>query len=73
MGDLVTTALQGISFTFEELSKWYNGYNSGDGESLYNPWSIARALKGNKLRSYWVKSGKTSLSAALHSRFLNTF
>ena len=60
---MLTTALLGISFTFEELSKWYNGYNSGDGESLYNPWSIARALQGNKLRSYWVKSGKTSLLA----------
>ena len=68
MRDLLMTVLQGISFTFEDLSKWYNGYHSGNGDRLYNPWSIARALQGNKLRSYWIKSGKNCFG-----RFAFTF
>lgn len=46
-----------ISFTFSDLRKWFNGYNSGDGQRLYNPWSIARAFGANKLGSYWTESG----------------
>src|SRR5262245_3080387 len=47
-------SLQAFSFTLEDLRKWYNGYNSGDGERLYNPWSIAQAFKTNRLDCYWT-------------------
>lgn len=50
--------LQKITFPFQDLTQWYNGYSSGDGHMLYNPWSIARALGGNKIDSYWADSGK---------------
>ncbi|KAI9509991.1 hypothetical protein F5148DRAFT_1374784 [Russula earlei] len=46
-----------ISFTFADLRKWYNGYNSGDGVRLYNPWSIAQAFEENELGCYWNESG----------------
>ncbi|KAI9509989.1 hypothetical protein F5148DRAFT_1374783 [Russula earlei] len=46
-----------ISFTFADLRKWYNGYNSGDGVRLYNPWSIARAFEANELGCYRNESG----------------
>lgn len=52
--------LQDISFAFEDLRKWFNGYNSGDGKRLYNPWSIAQALGANKLGCYWTESGRIS-------------
>ena len=55
------TNLQDISFTFKELRQWYNGYNSGDGGRLYNPWSMAVAFEANALGCYWTQSGKLGL------------
>jgi hypothetical protein len=55
-------ALQTIPFTFADLSAWYNGYNSGAGERLYIPWSIAMALQRKRLDRYWAESGKYFLS-----------
>ncbi|KIM76795.1 hypothetical protein PILCRDRAFT_12500 [Piloderma croceum F 1598] len=46
-----------LSFSFEELKGWYNGYYTFDGIRLYNPWSIASAFSKGKLGPYWVKSG----------------
>ena len=62
-------AIQDLSFTFESLSKWFNGYSTDDGQQLYNPWSVANALERNKLRPYWVQSGKANVFV----HFLNAF
>ena len=49
--------IQALSFSFEDLKGWYNGYYTSDGASLYNPWSVGNALLSGNLGSYWVESG----------------
>ena len=43
--------------TLEGMSKWYNGYTSEHGESIYNPRSIVGAFSSNELASYWTRTG----------------
>jgi hypothetical protein len=50
---------QALSFSFEDLGGWCNGYYTSDGARLYNPWSVGNALKEGILGSYWVESGNT--------------
>lgn len=44
--------------SFEEISKWYNGYFSEDGDKIYNPRSVVKALQNGKCRSYWTNTGR---------------
>lgn len=44
--------------TFEEISDWYNGYLNENGEKIYNPRSVVKALQNGKCRSYWTRTGK---------------
>lgn len=49
----------GLSDKFEEVKKWYNGYNFS-GEVKYNPWSVMRFVSsGGVIDKYWVDSGDT--------------
>ncbi len=41
----------------EELSSWYNGYITSEGNRIYNPRSVISALKRGKCQSYWTKTG----------------
>lgn len=41
---------------FEETKKWYDGYSFDRVRSIYNHYSIMRALKMKKLKSYWRMS-----------------
>lgn len=43
--------------SFEEISDWYNGYINEDGERIYNPRSVVKALANKKCRSYWTNTG----------------
>ena len=49
---------QKLSFGFDDLNKWYNGYSTGNGTKLFSPWSISNALTMGKLTTWWNKSGK---------------
>ena len=44
--------------TYKDLEKWYNGYFTEDGNRIYNPRSVVKALETGKLRSYWTNTGK---------------
>ena len=44
-------------FSFQELKIWYDGYQTADGESVYNPRSVIRALSENHLGTYWSSTG----------------
>jgi len=52
----------GLDINMKEVQRWYNGYNSGNLESVYNPWSILNCIddKG-KLKPYWIKTGDETL------------
>lgn len=39
------------------LKKWYDGYQIGSEHSIYNPYSIIKAVQRGKYTSYWQKTG----------------
>ena len=42
---------------FDELEKWYDGYQIGDQLSMFNPNSVIQAIDSNWCESYWGKTG----------------
>ncbi len=46
------------TFSREELTNWYDGYQREDGDSIYNPNSVVLALTRNRITNYWAKAGE---------------
>ena len=42
---------------FDELEKWYDGYQIGDEHSIFNPNSVMQALRSRRCRSFWASTG----------------
>ena len=42
---------------FDDLTKWYDGYQIGDQESMFNPNSVMQAVDTGRCRSYWASTG----------------
>ena len=42
---------------FDELAKWYDGYQIGDEPSMFNPNSVMQALSAGRCRSFWASTG----------------
>ena len=42
---------------FDELEKWYDGYQIGDDISMFNPNSVMQAVTVGRCRSYWANTG----------------
>jgi hypothetical protein len=42
---------------FDELVKWYDGYQIGDELSIFNPNSVMKALVAHRCRSFWAGTG----------------
>jgi hypothetical protein len=42
---------------FDELVKWYDGYQIGDELSMFNPNSVMQAIRSRRCRSYWATTG----------------
>ena len=42
---------------FDELEKWYDGYQIGNEPSMFNPNSVMQALREQWCESYWGKTG----------------
>ena len=42
-----------VSYKFDEIKAWYNGYKFGDSE-VYNPLSILKFLSTQELGAYWI-------------------
>ena len=42
---------------YEELEKWYDGYQIGDESSIFNPNSVMMAIKSRRCRSFWASTG----------------
>lgn len=41
----------------DELRTWYDGYKIGKEESIYNPYSVMKALQRGVCKSYWSTTG----------------
>lgn len=42
---------------YDELEKWYDGYQIGDQLSMFNPNSVIQAIDSDWCESYWGKTG----------------
>jgi hypothetical protein len=42
---------------FDELEKWYDGYQIGEETSIFNPNSVMQAVSRHRCRSYWASTG----------------
>jgi hypothetical protein len=42
---------------FDELEKWYDGYQIGDDLSMFNPNSVIQAVDIGRCRSFWAATG----------------
>ena len=42
---------------YNELEKWYDGYQIGDELSMFNPNSVIQAVYAGRCRSYWASTG----------------
>ena len=42
---------------FDELEKWYDGYQIGDEKSIFNPNSVMQAVDAGRCRSFWASTG----------------
>ena len=45
------------SMDFDELVKWYDGYQIGDEHSMFNPNSVMQAIDTGRCRSFWAATG----------------
>ena len=50
----------GASESEEDVKRWYNGYNFG-GDTIYNPYSVAKYLESGEILNSWVASGENRL------------
>lgn len=50
-------------FDFDELEKWYDGYQIGPQPSMFNPNSVMMALRRQWCESYWGRTGATDAVA----------
>ena len=46
----------GTSADFEEMKAWYDGYDLPMVGSVYNPYSVMKALKSGKCQSFWRRT-----------------
>jgi hypothetical protein len=42
---------------FDELEKWYDGYQIGDEPAMFNPNSVMQAVYDGRCSSYWASTG----------------
>ena len=42
---------------FDELEKWYDGYEIGDLSSMFNPNSVIQAIDNGRCESFWSSTG----------------
>ena len=53
----VRSLAQKDGMDFDELEKWYDGYQIGDELSMFNPNSVIQALDAGRCRSFWAATG----------------
>ena len=53
----VETLAQKHGVDFDELEKWYDGYQIGDEPSIFNPNSVMQAVRRHRCSSYWASTG----------------
>ena len=55
--DEVKSLADKYEIDFDELAKWYDGYQMGDELSMFNPNSVMQAIDSGRCRSFWASTG----------------
>lgn len=55
--DEVRALAEKHNMDFDELVKWYDGYQIGDELSMFNPNSVMQAVDIGRCRSFWASTG----------------
>lgn len=55
--DEVRMLAEKYGMDFDELVKWYDGYEIGDEMSMFNPNSVMQAVDSGRCRSFWASTG----------------
>ena len=55
--DEVRTLAEKYGMDFDELEKWYDGYQIGDEPLMFNPNSVMQAVSRRRCKSYWGRTG----------------
>ncbi len=55
--DEVRVLAEKYDVDFDELVKWYDGYQIGDELSMFNPNSVMQAVDTGRCRSFWASTG----------------
>ena len=53
----VQTLAKRYNGSMESLKMWYDGYKVGRAKSIYNPYSVMKALQRGTCKSYWTTTG----------------
>jgi len=53
----VMTLTEKYDMDFDELEKWYDGYQLGNETSIFNPNSVMQAIYSGECSSYWASTG----------------
>ena len=61
--DEVRTLAEKHGMDFAELEKWYDGYQIGDENSMFNPNSVIQAIDAGRCRSFWATTGSYDVVA----------
>ena len=56
--EVAALCAQQTTLSMEEISEWYNGYQTRDDRRIYNPRSVVCALEDGACQSYWTNTGK---------------
>ena len=62
--DEVRALAEKYRMDFDELEKWYDGYQIGDEHFIFNPNSVMQAIDASRCRSFWAATG--SYDAVAH-------
>ena len=54
--DEVKERCRGRKINFDEIKEWYDGYDLPSVGAVYNPYSVMKAIKTGRCRSYWRKT-----------------
>ena len=55
--DEVRALAEKYQMDFDELEKWYDGYQIGPEKSMFNPNSVMQAVSRGRCRSFWGSTG----------------
>ena len=55
--DEVRSLAEKYDIDYDELEKWYDGYQIGDEKSMFNPNSVIQAVGIGRCRSFWAATG----------------